>query len=690
MKKTLHFIACLGLLFSVWACERPKSPNFKLDRKVQAPLAVSKTYPFLGGSESIIDTTSSNFDSLFSTNSSNGLVRLTKQKAFNFGNLNNAIPNVSVTPATVNAQVGEIGLNNFSSASPIGTANFQAVTGYSGSYQKGDPVPPGSTPGAINISFSTNYFKSAVIKRDGGLKVTITNNIGFNIDQLTLTLNAGSGIVGTATIGQANNSSNSFNYGDTKTTTITIPASTQLHDLNVDINASWSAQTMQADANNLVINDVTGQNLVASQLTAAIDSQTFIDAGTSGVDSSSFKFTQPDHFVELSSGNLSLNITNNIDIGIRDLKISFPDIRDKSTDTPLVLNLSGIPRSSAGGNYSNSFDLSGYRIYALNNTLSYDIDATTENTQQASDSIRTVAENDDLQATIALNNLQISRAKGIIQPETVLLNNDAASNGKNKLDVFNDNEAEVVNIDGINDISKRISDITFTNPTLNALYKTNMGVDATIYAAIAGVNANGKTIYLSGNANTDYRVPSIHSELEANGQTLNPDQLIKFKIDTSPDGTTINGTAKFDTTRTNASDFFSNLPTNIRFIGIAKINENKNEGLIVNPVTFDPSLSVNIPLNFSANNATFRDTLNADLSDLPGKGDEQQLSQATITINYTNGLPFKLNLSLIMLDGKGDEVTHYPLSQNPLTVDPASVNSQTGFVETGTQKSGKL
>lgn len=685
MKTKLQILACLSLVFFTWACEQPKSPDFKLQHQLQAPLTVNKTYTFLGAKESLIDTTSSDFDSLFTVDS-DGLVRLSKQEDFNFGDLNDAIPDVNVSPETVNSQVGEIGLNNFSSSSPVGSATFKDVTGYPAALQKGDPVPAGSTPGSINISFTTDYFQSAVIKKNGDLVLTVTNNLGFNIDQLTVTLNAGSTTVGSTTI-------NTFNYQDTASPTITIPASTQLHDINVDIDASWSTQTMQADANDLVVNDVSGQNLVASQVTAAIDAQSFSTSGSSTVDNSSFEFTQPDHYVSLSSGDLSLDITNNIDIAVQNLKISFPDIRDKSTNDSLVLNIPSIPRSSSGGSYSNTVDLSGYRIYALNNTIHYNIDATTENTQQGSGSEkRTIKETDDVQANVGLNNLTIDRAKGIIKTKTVLLNDDDPSNGTDKLDVFNDNEAETVNIDGIKDISDRLSDISFANPILNALYKTNMGVNTTIYAAIAGTDADGNTIYLKGKANTKNHVGAseVPSELEAKGQQLTQDQLIKFTIDTSPDGSVIDGSTKFDTTHTNASEFFSNLPTNIRFIGIAKINEQNKEGLIVNPVTFEPKLSVDLPLNFSASQATFKDTMDADLSSLPGEGDDHQLTDATLTIDYTNGLPLQLNMSLIMLDNNGNEVTHYPLSQNQLTVEPASVDPQTGFVQDGGQKQGKL
>ncbi|HET6527259.1 MAG TPA: hypothetical protein VFG39_00765, partial [Balneolaceae bacterium] len=458
------------------------------------------------------------------------------------------------------------------------------------------------------------------------------------------------------------------------------------------ITAGWNGQPMQEDANKLVVNAVTGKNLTASQITAAIESQEFNSIGTSTVDDSNFKFTKPDHFIALSSGLLSIDIINQIDLGIENLEISFPDIRNSSTDAPLVMNMNHIPSASAGGQFSASQDLSGYRIYATGNEIDYNIHAVTENTQQGTGSEKvTIRQDDKLQAMVEINNLEIAKAKGVIIPRTVLLNDDEAAD--EKLDVFNGREAEVINIDGISDLSEQISDITFANPVLSMIYETNLTAHATIYAAIAGVNADGKTVYLSGKPGGKYYVSQaeIPSELRAKGRALDENQLIQFRIEPSGDGSTISRSVEFDSTGTNASGFFSNLPSEIHFVGIARINEDGGAETISTPITFDSRLSVDLPLYFSAQNATFTDTLEADLSDLPGKSDDQQLTQATFTINYTNGLPFGLDLSLIFMNENGDEITSYPLNgQNPVSVQAASVNPTTGFVEEDGGQAGKF
>jgi hypothetical protein len=685
MKKKLWLFACVTLV-AFGACERPESPNFKLDHKLQAPLTVDKTYPFMGGSEALIDTTTEDLENLFSTDEGSGLIRLSKEEDFNFGDLNDAIPEVDVSPTTTNAQVGEISLTNFNSGSGnVGSADFNTFTGGSvGSPNQGDKIPDGSTPaGGVNIDFSTDYFESAVIKEDGSLQLTLANNLGFHIDQMEITLNSDSDPVGSATIGTANDDEDRFEDATTKTVTIDIPAgipaTNPLSDLSTTLDASWQEQDMNRDAGSFDVNSVTGQNLVASQVTAAIESQDFNSSGVSDIDDSNFQFTKADHFVELGGGTLNIDIQNNIDIGVEDLDISFPEIRAKSDDTPLVLNLSNIPASSAGGAFADSFDLTNYRIYAQDNEITYNIDAATENTQQGSGSdTRTINETDELSASVGIENLQVDRAEGIITPRNVLVNDDSDSDGE--IDVFNDDEAETINIDGIKELSDRISDITFADPILSTLYETNLGVNTAIYAAIAGTNDKGKTIFLTGDPGSEYHVSSqnIPSELEANGNALTESQIIKFKLQTPTDGT---DAIVFDTASTNSSAFFSNLPTDIRFAGIARINDGSEEGYVQTPVNFDPKLSVDLPFSFSAENATYKDTMDADLSDLPGEEDERKISQATFTINYTNGLPFRLSLTLRMLDKNGNEVTRYPLeSDEEIVVQAAQVNSD-GFVE---------
>lgn len=691
MKKTLHVLACLALVLGAWACEQPKSPDFKLKQELETPLFVEKTYQFLGNSDAIIDTTDEDFVDLF-TQDTDGLVRITKEEDFDFGDLDDAIPAVDADPTTVTAQVGEIGLSNFNSGSGnVGSAGFQSITGFS-SPGAGSPVPGGSTPRTVNISFTTDYFQSAVIKEDGSLQLTLTNELGFDIDQLSITLNSGSDAVGSATISPFNFDPNGDNI---ETATLTIPANiaatTPLENINVDVSASWSNTTMESDGGNLIVNDVAGQDLIASQVTAAIESQSFNQAGTSTIDQTDFEFRTSDHFVQLGSGELTINIDNNINIGVESLDITFPDIVDPS-DAPLVMNLSNIPSRDDGGTFSTSFDLSDYKIKAEGGTIDYTVAATTENTQQGQGSpIITVSETDKLDAEVDLNNLQISRAEGYVVPKLVLLNNDQTADGIDNLDVFNNNEAELTDIDGMSELSDKLSGLTFENPILQTLYNTNLGVNATVYAVIAGTDANGNTLYLKGKDGSGLDVQSsneIPDELRVNGMKATTDQVIKFAVDTAETPSAQQGELGenvFDADNANTSEFFSNLPTKVRFIGVAEVNKEQRSGVVVNPVIFDPTLTLDLPLNFSADQATFKDTLDADLADLPDNEDDQELTGATLTVNYTNGLPLDLSVKITMLGENGQPV----ISKENITMAAAGVDGN-GYVSQPNQNSTEL
>lgn len=680
MKKSLLIFIVLALAITLWSCEQPESPDFQLNQQFEVPLTVERSYQFLGGDDALLDTTSEDYEDLF-VSDPDGPVRLVKEEEVDFGDLNDAIPEVDVAATTVNAEVGELELTNFNSGGEVGSATFKGITGFDpNNYGEGDPVPAGSTPGTVNIEFDTDYFESAVIKEDGALTVTMTNDVGFDIDQINITLNSGSNAVGSATIGDSNNNSDNFDHESTETATLDIPASTVLQDLNVDITASWESQQMQDDAGGLVVDDISGQDLVASEVTAAIESQSFNNSGTSTVDNSSFEFQNENHFVALSNGDLGIDIDNSIDIGIGGLDISFPDIRD-SDGNAFELSLSDIPRD---GNFSDEYDLSGYSIYAENNTVEYEISATTENTQQGSDSEpRTIEESDVMSAEVNLSNLEIDRAEGYVVPKQILLNEDQTNDFVENIDVFNDDEADVTDIDGINQISDRITNLTFENPVLSTLYETNLGVETTLYAIIAGTDGSGNTEFLTGIDDSDYQVESseIPSQLEVDGQAPDVSQVIKFDLETASDPDPQEGESGeniFDSSNTNSSEFFSNLPSSIRFVGVAEINEKQETGTIINPVIFEPMFGVEIPFSLSADNASYKDTVDADFSELPEENEDRKLSEAAITINYTNGLPLDMSLDVVMLDANGEEVT----SKSDITIESASTG-ENGFVSDG-------
>lgn len=693
-----QYTSILLLILILAACEQPNSPDFKLDQKIQTPLMSERTYQFLGGSSALVDTTDPDFDSYFSIvqeGTNKGLVRLSKEENFDFGKLDGAIPEIDVTPTSVKAGVGALSLGSFSSQGDdanLGSASFQDITGF-------PPPPPGtpittagSTPSPANINIQgTDYFTSATIK-DGELLLVFQNNLGFNLSDVTIDLRSGTTFIASGSSGPVNNASEG-------TVSIPIPEGSVLKDLNVDVSASWpGGQNMQDNSNELVVNEVKGKNLVASQVKAAIESQGFSTSGAVNIDDSSFRFNKPGHYVEIDSGELRIDqIINEIDLGIDTLVISFPGIRRAPYSAADSLSIrfegsSSISRAGSGSSPAKSIDLSDVRIFAEGNQLTYNITGSTENTQQGSGDIRTINENDQMGATVEINNLTVREAFGVVVSRNVIVNDNDPSNdpmdGSEAIDLFNDEEAEAITIDALQDISDQLDGIEFANPELSIRYLTNIGVPTTIYASIVGIDASGNRVYLKGQNESGgeggphYVTPSeIPEELIADGFAVDSDQLIKFSISPSQDSSSPNFVT-FNRQSTNVNDFLNNLPSDIRLISVATVNELMEEGTITDPVEFDPSMSVDIPLNLAANSASYSDTVEADLSDLPDpQQDDQRLTEGKIYIEYTNNLPLGTELNLVMLDANGNEVTRIPSSsEDPLTITPGTVDSGTGFV----------
>ncbi|MDX1636944.1 MAG: hypothetical protein R3281_03170 [Balneolaceae bacterium] len=685
------FLALLGIALLMVACEQPNSPDFKLDQKVQLPLLSQKTYTFLGEKDALIDTTDPDFSDVFSTDR-DGQVTLSKQEDFDFGSLDGAIPEVDVATKSVDATVGALSINDFSSTTGnLGSAGFQEVTGLDpNTVSPGTPIIAGSETVEINIS--TDYLQSATIKgNNGSISVTITNQLGFTIDQVTLTLKAGSVPLGSDQLAATDD----FPDGQDRTFEIGFSDDDVLQDLVAEVDVSWNSQQMSDNPDELIVSQLDGQDITASQVQAAMKAQSFFTSGTVSIDDSDFRFTSPDHYVELQSGELVIDqIVNGIDLNLNPLVISFPGIRTAPYTAADSLNIrfegaERIPRSSSGSTApAKNISLSDLRIFAENNELTYNIQGTTENTQDGSADIRTISETDQMAATVSINNLTVKRAEGVVVPRNVIVNDDVPENETNIVDLFNDSEAETITIDALEDISDQLDGIAFSNPLMNISYQTNLGISTTIYAGIVGTDASGNRTYLNGLVDGNTGGPNyvdateIPTELRANGTPLTSEQVIKFTISPPQGGGSYSDMFNFTTQNSNVDEFLNNLPSDIRIISVAAVNEPNQEGILEDPVEFDPSMSVDIPLDFSAANATYEDTADADLGELPDpSADDQRLTEGKLFVDYRNGLPLSTNLTLVMMDSLGNEITRVPGSSgDPLTIGAGSVDSNTRFV----------
>ncbi|MFN1833720.1 hypothetical protein AB2B38_000550 [Balneola sp. MJW-20] len=687
MKRSTTLIGGLIIAVAITACEVPKSPDFTTSQKIEAPILLNKTYQMIGSGQNVfIDTTKSDFDSLFTFDGDN-FITIAKDEQFDFGNLDDAIPTVSVSPTTFNAEVGSLEIGSFSSASGnLGEASFADLTGIGASPNQGDPVPPQTVSPQITIDLNTDRFESADFS-SGALEIRLTNNLGFNLDDITVTLV--SSPAGGPDTDIATDATPFLADGSEGVVVLDLAGQTVANP-QVRVSINWtspagSPQTFQRSPQSLVVNNAEGVGLTASSITAALDPQSFNSSGNSSFSNSEFSFTAADHYVEVSSGQLLLqNIVNQMGVGVEVLEISFPGILAPPYDPSdsLVVSFSGANAIAANSvNPGTAIDLGAYRIYAQGDQIQYNINAITEDTQN---SLVTITETDQVSADIGVVNLEISFARGIVEAQNVLLGDDDPSNGVDVLDLFNDLESQLTEIDGLADFSSKIDGFEFNNPSISFNYSTNIGVSTTVYGVIWGRNANNESLFLTGDLGSPFEVTASDpvTGLTANGSDIQPLNLIKFDVQSATDeNNTSTASVTFDTDNTNVAEFLNNLPNEIRFIGKALINENGEEGFIQSPVEFDPTISVQIPLAFSTPDAaTFSDTTEDNRSsfeDLPSveKDDDYVIKEGSIILDYQNGLPLALDISINLLDENYNLITSIPDGVNGIQFGPAGVDA---------------
>lgn len=671
-------MAAVGLLSQ---CELPSSaPKFKAQQALEVPILKSASFTFLGGTGALIDTTKGDIGDLLTTDA-NGLVILSKETEFEFGDLNDAIPVVSVDPTNVNAQVGDLSLGSFASnnADGLGRANFQQLTTLNPAlFGPGTPLPGGASPFPVNIDVSTDYFVSATIK-NGSLSITLRNTLGFNLSTLTMQLRSGTTVIGDFNFAN-------LNHNSQITETLALSEGTVLTDINMNVSISWGAQQMQATPQDLIVQDVAGIGLTASQVVAVLPGQSFDTRGTFSVDPDQFIFGDMNDFIEMSSGALTIeSLNNNMDITIEDFVLSFPTIRRPpyAAGDSLVIRFTGATRINARSSISNFvIPMANVRLYAPNNEVTYNLAAVTQDNQQGTGSTpSTVNNTDNVSARILIENLAIRQAFGTIKRRDVELNEDDPSNGTN-IDLFNDVEANLIEIDGISDLSDKVGGLEFTDASFLISYNTNIGIGAKVVGAFVGVDTKGEQVFLTGAAGTPFEVTSNpFTNLTANGTPLTAAQMIQFELATSPDGSLVPGVIEFNKTNSTIIEFLNTLPTEIRFVGKAVINEDETRGQIQSPVRFEPVILVDIPLAIqTVTAASYEDTLKADMGSLPGPEDDNRLNSGTLEITYSNRLPLQIGLDLVFLDENFQPVTRSPLTgAQPHTILAAPVGS-TGFV----------
>lgn len=701
----------LVLAASFIQCGLPSKPDFTTSHKVEAPILFNKTFQFLGGgegeTEALLDTTKADFDSLFvvsQTGDDAGLITLSKEETFDFGDLNDAIPTIDVEGTSFNTEVGEIKIASFgSSDGNLGEASFADLTGQAGFFQQGDQVPPQVISPEVTVNLDTDFFVSATFK-SGSLDIVLENNLGFNLQNINMTLVSDPDTtVNGDEIDVVSDGTGEMIDGTSATVSLAFSDGQRLANPQVRISITWESpitdpQTFQRSPESIVVSSLEGNNLVASQVMAAVESQDFSSSNVANFDDAEFVFNSPDHYVELASGTIEIDaMVNGLDLTIDSLIISFPGIRRAPYGEGDSLRVRYLVENGVDGRILRSSttdpktrDLTGYRIFATNNQIAYNIYAVTENTQDSpkSDQTRVINETQAISSSVAINNLSIASAVGIIKKQTVLLGDDDPVNGDDVIDIYNDTETSITEIDGLEDLSSEISGIEFSGATLSISYASNIEVPTTIYAAILGLDGEGEEVFLVGKPGTDKEVQATDpiDGILSNGTALPASNMIKFNVEP------VNGfgLVTFDEDNSTVNEFLNNLPNEIRFIGKAVINEDEGEATIATPLEFDPTMLVDLPIYFKADGASYSTTEEVTaFEDFPTEEDDLSITVGELIIGYKNGFPFGVTIELDFLNELGGSEVSVPRAgDDPLVMEAGEINSITRFVEA--EKEGQL
>lgn len=429
IRSTILYFSVL-MLFAI-SCERPNNPDFKVNHSAKTPLLAAKKFEFLGGADAIIDTTSEDFDSLFAVNEGDRLVSLSKEQDIDLGSFDDAVPEIDSDPNVISSQIGEINgeegdentatVGNFQpDFNGSGSASFQEITGFSPP-GNGQPVGQNGTgSGQTRISLDPETFVSATIV-SGGIEVTFTNNMGFDIANLDAQLYSNTDGV-EQQVGSEITNNSTLQQGSSFTDVITFNQGDQLEvDLEVQVNISWNNQTYQEPADGNPSLDVNTQNddMVVSQATAGIPAQE-LTPNTPDIQMADPDFQYAVLTENIAQGTLNqldLEVTNNTELPLTSAdRSSTPGMTLRNSngdviDSKQFIQIEGEPNATQlepGETGTVRFDLSTER---LTRTLNYTLDLGTAGSEgqaaqvSADDIVLTESQTTDLEVEIARTKL---------------------------------------------------------------------------------------------------------------------------------------------------------------------------------------------------------------------------------------------------------------------------------------------
>lgn len=418
---------------------------------------------------------------------------------------------------------------------------------------------------------------------------------------------------------------------------------------------------------------------------------TFTEEGSFSLDLDEVSFDNADDYVALDGGHLVIQeLINEWDVDFKRLSIIIPSLRTAPYGEDDGVQITFSQSKSAEDDFhfpalkanetrrDIEIPLADLRLFPTDNKISYTVDGETEEVT----GFGVIDPDDEIKGTLGIEDISFQKVQATVAATTVDLTADADDDGQ--IEIMNDAEAQIATIDGLDDLNDWFSSFELTGTQLELKIETNLPANAELYAAVRGESAAGESVYLRGR--NDYSVRSGEvSDALFTGKTgpLNQSKLIKIPVESSADPTSTGLrtiSVVLDGNTSNVDEFLNTLPTEIRFIGRARINpDGPRRMALTRPVELDASLEAYLPLKISGEALTVNDTMEADFSDLKdatSSGESLQFREGSLEVVYQNGFPVGANLKLEVLDAD-----HRPIGvafggeESPITIEPASVEN---------------
>jgi len=513
-------------------------------------------------------------------------------------------------PESMNFTIGALDIDDFSASKSVslgeivqndvatqaifaaldGTTNiFPAFGPFGGGEYTADPFP--------------NY--TSVTFSSGTIFLTITNNLPVAITTLSVTIkDSNNSIIGVLDYGPvtANGGNQTRNIDLTDSGPFTNQFRAEITGISTVGSTPDPVDILLSDE---LVLDIFSENVKISGGTTILPDQIF------GYDSSmvDFDLDGPEKIykIMLETGGVDYTVTSNIQEDIL-VKITLPATKvdgDTLVFEELITYNGGNPTSGTLILDNSITDLTTDLLKPYNVfPFKFEVEIVSSNNQI------TINFEDDLSFEFSVNNIDFAYIEGYLgkQEETV--------------------DPDSLEID--DEILEKISGtFQFANPTIKFTYRNSFGLPVLLDLSVEGEFNDGSIV--------DLGAPVI--DVQCPADTSNPE---------------VEGTVEFNKDDTNIEDLLVfPPPVKIRYSGSAAINPSPDTTIInfiTNKSKIEGDLEIEIPIEFSAGNLTFEDTVDIDFDDEDTDFSFEDIEFTKIHLNIKNGFPLDLRFQMIPLD----------------------------------------